>query len=105
LIVKANSTHAKDVNLTTFNSLQGLFERVPADITSGLDEKATLEKLLFDQTFEGLPEAMRQKRAEALVALAKIKGTEWVVERIRPEIEGGERSPQVRGTLEKVGKK
>jgi proteasome component ECM29 len=66
--------------------------------------KEPLEKLLFDATFEGLPEAMRMKRAEALVVIGKVKGCEWVVEKVRSEVEGGERSAVVRGVLGKVGK-
>jgi proteasome component ECM29 len=93
------------VHLTTFTALHALFERLPADVPLA-DPKAkeALEKLLFEPTYEGLPEAMRMKRAEALVVIAKVQSCKWVVERVRPEIEGGERSPVVRGVLGKVGK-
>jgi proteasome component ECM29 len=64
-----------------------------------------LEKLLFDVSFEGLPEAMRMKRAEALVDVAKVGGCGWIIDRAKPEVEGGERSPGVRSVLGKVGKK
>lgn len=69
--------------------------------------KESLENLLFDASFEGLPEAMRMKRAEAMVEIAKLGGVEkwtWLVEKVRPEAEGGERSVGVRGVLGKVGK-
>ncbi|KAF1965015.1 ARM repeat-containing protein [Bimuria novae-zelandiae CBS 107.79] len=104
LIVKANATHAKNVHLAIFTSLHDLFDRLPA--ATAVDGKAiqALEKLLFDPSFEGLPEAMRMKRAEALVVIAKMGGCEWVVEKVRPEAEGGERSSGVRGVLAKVGK-
>lgn len=105
LVVRTNSTHAKDVHLTTFNEVKGLFERLP----TGLDlqdtvAKTALEKILFDATFEGLPEAMRMRRAEALVAVGKVGGCGWVVERVAPEVEGSERSVGVRNVLAKVGK-
>lgn len=67
--------------------------------------KTALEKLLFDTSFEGLPEAMRMKRADALVAVGKSKDCGWVAEKVRPEVEGGERSAFVRGVLAKVGKR
>lgn len=44
------------------------------------------------------------KRAEALVAVGKIKECAWVVEMVKPEVDGGERSAFVRGVLGKVGK-
>jgi proteasome component ECM29 len=47
---------------------------------------------------------MRQKRAEALVQIGKVKGCDWVAEKVKPEAEGGERSPVVRAILNKVGK-
>lgn len=93
------------MHLTTFTSLKDLFESLPADQPfkeQGI--KQALEKILFDTSFEGLPEAMRMKRAEALVAVGKVKECEWVVEKVRPEFEGGERSAFVRGVLGKVGK-
>jgi proteasome component ECM29 len=104
LLVKANSTHAKDVHLTTFTSLHTLFESMSTDITIEAKGKEALEKLLFDPSFEGLPEAMRTKRAETLVVASKIGGCEWISEKVKPEVEGGERSPVVRGVLAKVGK-
>jgi proteasome component ECM29 len=69
------------------------------------DAKArdALEKLLLEPTYEGLPEAMRVKRAEALVVVARVKGCEWVGESVEKEVDG-ERSPVVRGVLAKVGK-
>lgn len=88
-----------------FTSIQSLFERLPAD--TPLDDgqaKNNLEKLLFDPTFEGLPEAMRMKRAEALVEIGKVKSCVWIVEKVRAEVEGGERSALVRGVLGKIGK-
>ncbi|KAF1996134.1 ARM repeat-containing protein [Amniculicola lignicola CBS 123094] len=104
--VKANSTHAKDVYLTTFTSLQSLFGRLPTETTlSDAAAKTALEKLLFDPTFEGLPEAMRMKRAEALVTISKVNGFEWIVEKVQPEVAGGERSVGVRGVLGNVGKR
>jgi proteasome component ECM29 len=66
--------------------------------------KSTLEKILFEPTYEGLPEAMRLKRAEALVAVGKVQGCEWVAEKARPEAEGTERSVAVREILAKIGK-
>jgi proteasome component ECM29 len=105
LVVKANSTHAKDVHLKTFTSLTSLFDPVPADLEiTDAQAKTALEKILFDPSFEGLPEAMRVKRAEALVAVGKLKGCGWVAEKVKPEVEGGERSALVRGVLAKVGK-
>ncbi|KAF2015929.1 ARM repeat-containing protein [Aaosphaeria arxii CBS 175.79] len=104
LIAKANSTRAKDIHLKTFTSLLSLFERVPADLPlSDAKAKEALEKVLFDPTFEGLPEAMRLKRAEALVAIAKVKQCAWVVEKLKPEVGGGERSAAVRNVLAKAG--
>ena len=82
-----------------------MFEHVPDGLSLGDSKaKAALEKILFEPTYEGLPEAMRMKRAEALVAVGKIKGCEWVAEKVRPEIEGTERSPAVKGILAKIGK-
>ncbi|KAJ4344658.1 proteasome component M29 [Didymosphaeria variabile] len=104
LIVKANSTRAKDIHLKTFTSLQALFERLPSDITVNEEAKEALEKLLFDPSFEGLPEAMRVKRAEALIVVAKVGGCRWVADKVKPEVDGGERSAVVRGVLAKVGK-
>ncbi|KAL1595663.1 proteasome component M29 [Paraconiothyrium brasiliense] len=104
LIVKANSTHAKDIHVTTFTSLQALFERLPTDVMVNDQAKEALEKLLFDPSFEGLPEAMRMKRAEALVIVAKVGGCGWVGGKVKPEVGGGERSAVVRGVLAKVGK-
>lgn len=66
--------------------------------------KGALEKSLFDPSFEGLPEAMRMKRADALVSVSKVTGCKWVSEKVKPEIEGMERSASVRTTLAKVGK-
>jgi proteasome component ECM29 len=104
LIVKANSTHAKDIHLKTFTSLHSLFERLPTE--TSIDEKAkgALEKLMFDPSFEGLPEAMRMKRAEALVVVGKASGSGWVAEKVKAEVDGGERSPVVRAVLAKIGK-
>ena len=105
LAVRANSTHAKDVRLKTFTTLQTLFENIPDDVVLAKPEvKNGLERLLFDATFEGLPEAMRVKRAEALVTIAKVKGCTWIADKVRPEVEGVESSPVVRGVLAKVGK-
>jgi len=105
LVVQANSTHAKNVYLQTFTSVQALFERFPAGISvSDPKTKQALENLFFDPSYEGLSEAMRMKRAEALVAVSKVSGCEWVVERVRVEVEGGERSPVVRAVLAKAGK-
>lgn len=104
LVAKANTTRAKDIHLTTFTSLHALFERLPAGTTIEEKAKVTLEKLLFDPSFEGLPEAMRTKRAEALVSLSKLEGCEWVSDRVKPEVDGGERSAVVRGLLSKIGK-
>lgn len=105
LVLKANSTHAKDVHLATFNAVKLLFERLPTDLPV-LEPKAkeALEGVLFDVSFEGLPEAMRMKRAEALVAVGKAKEYGWVIERVKPEVEGAERSAGVRAVLAKVGK-
>jgi proteasome component ECM29 len=105
--IKINSTHARDVHLATFTSLHSLFDRVPSDLPlQDAKVKEALEKLLFDATFEGLPEAMRQKRAEALVAIGKVKELSvWVAERAKVEAEGGERSAGVRAVLAKAGKK
>lgn len=71
-----------------------------------MDDKAkgALEKLMFDPSFEGLPEAMRSKRAEALVVIARVNGCSWVADKVKPEADGAERSPVVRGILAKVGK-
>lgn len=107
------------MHLTTFTSLHALFSRL-AKTTSSADisrllandgkAKDNLEKLLFDASFEGLPEAMRMKRAEAMVEIAKSGGGAgggewaWLVEKVRPEVEGSERSVGVRGVLGKVGK-
>lgn len=104
LIVKANKPRAKNIHLTTFTSLNELFERLHTSTAIDTRSKEALEKLLFDPSFEGLPEAMRMKRAEALVVIAKVTGCEWVSEKVKPEVEGGERSPVVRGVLAKVGK-
>lgn len=104
LLVKANTTRAKDIHLATFISLHALFERLPAGIMIEEKAKVAPEKLFFDPSFEGLPEAMRMKRAEALVSLSKLGGCEWVVEKVNPEVEGGERSIVVRGVLSKIGK-
>ncbi|KAF2265666.1 major component of the proteasome [Lojkania enalia] len=105
LAVKANSTHARDIHLTTFKSLQSLFDRIPKDAPLADPRvKSALEKLLFDPSFEGLPEAMRLKRAEALLVVGKSKDCVWVAERVTPEVEGAERSAVVRGVLAKVGK-
>lgn len=60
--------------------------------------------MLFDPSFEGLPEAIRMKRAEALVAIGKVKGCDWVVEKVKPEVGGAERSAVVRAILAKVGR-
>ena len=59
---------------------------------------------MFEPRFEGLPEAMRMKRAEALVAVGRVRGCEWILEKIKPEVDGGERSALVRNMLAKVGK-
>ncbi|KAF2109064.1 major component of the proteasome [Lophiotrema nucula] len=105
LVVKANTTHARDVHLTTFTSLQSLFERLPSDLLiTDTKAKEALEKLMFNATFEGLPEAMRAKRAEALVVIGKVKSCGWVGEKVKPEAEGTERSATVRAILAKVGK-
>lgn len=102
LILRANSTHAKNIHLTTFNSLQSLFLAASSDLSLTLNPEAqtAFEKILFDPTYEGLPEAMRLKRAEALVAIGKIKGCEWVGERVTEEM-NGERSAVVKGVLAK----
>ncbi|KAF2730427.1 ARM repeat-containing protein [Polyplosphaeria fusca] len=105
MLVRANSTHARDIHLATFTSLQSLFERLPSDTQfSGPEAEDALKALLFDSSFEGLPEAMRLKRAEALVAIAKAKHCSWIIEAVKAEAEGGERSPAVRNILVKVGK-
>lgn len=44
------------------------------------------------------------KRADALVQVAKVKSCDWVIDKVKPEIEGAERSAVVRGSLGKVGK-
>jgi proteasome component ECM29 len=104
LVVKANSTHAKDIHLKTFTSLQSLFERLPTDIAISTQAKEALEKLMFDPSFEGFPEAMRLKRAEALTAVGSASGCGWIAEKVKAEVDGGERSPVVRAVLAKVGK-
>lgn len=105
LALKANSTHAKDVHLTTFNAVISLFERLPTDLpVLEPKTKEVLEGLLFDVSFEGLPEAMRMKRADALVAVGKVKGFQWIAEKVKPEVEGSERSAGVRAVLAKAGK-
>ncbi|KAL5384824.1 hypothetical protein PMIN06_010167 [Paraphaeosphaeria minitans] len=104
LVIKANTTRAKDIHLKTFTALHALFERLPSGTAVTEKAKEDLEKLMFDARFEGLPEAMRMKRAEALVAIAKVGGCGWIVDKVKPEVEGGERSPVVRGVLAKVGK-
>lgn len=105
LVVKANSNHAKEIRLTTFTSIQSFFEHVPADLSlENAQAKATLEKLLFNPSFEGLPEAMRMKRAEALAAVAKVKGCQWIIEMVKAEVCGGrEKSSGVRSVLATVG--
>jgi proteasome component ECM29 len=106
LVVKANSTHAKDVHLMTFTSISSVFEHAPEGLSLGdTQAKTALEKILFEPTYEGLPEAMRLKRAEALVAVARIHGCEWVAEKARPEMEGTERSAAVKGILAQIGNK
>lgn len=93
------------MHLTAFTSLHALFKRLPADLPlTDAKAKDALGKLLFEPTYEGLPEAMRMKRAEALVVIANVQSCRWVVERLGAEVEGGERSPVVRGVLTKVGK-
>ena len=105
LVLRANSTHSKDIHIKTFTTIQALFSRLPSETSFDDPEiKKSLESLFFDPRYEGLPEAMRLKRAEALVAVTKVKGCEWVVEKVKPEVEGGERSAVVRGVLSKVGK-
>lgn len=103
-MVRANATRAKDIHLKTFTALHALFGRLPGGVVVEDGAKQDLETLLFDAGFEGLPEAMRVKRAEAISVVAGAKGCGWVVEKVRPEVEGGERSPVVRGMLAKVGK-
>jgi proteasome component ECM29 len=104
LVVKANSTHAKDVHLTTFTAISSLFEHTPEDLSLESDKvRNTLEKILFEPTYEGLPEAMRLKRAEALVAVGGVRGCEWVTEKVRPEIGSTERSAAVKKVLAKIG--
>ncbi|CAI6341703.1 unnamed protein product [Periconia digitata] len=116
LAVRANSTRARNVHLATFTSLHALFARLSAQATAaegnktvsvGDDVKAkeSLEKLLFDASFEGLPEAMRMKRAEAIVETSKVDGCGWLVEKVKPEMDGGERSAGVRAVLGKAGGK
>lgn len=105
LVLRANANHARDVHLATFNALKALFERLPPDLPLGDAEvNEGLEKLLFDPGFEGLPEAMRMKRAEALVEVARVRDCAWVVERVGGEVERRERSAVVRGVLGRVGK-
>jgi proteasome component ECM29 len=104
LVLRANAEHAKDVHLTTFRSVQAVFERLPTDLVLDAKAKELLEKILFDSTYEGLPEAMRVKRAEALIKVAKVDSCKWIVDSVKPQVEGAERSPVVRGILAKVGK-
>lgn len=104
LVVKANSTHAKDVHVTTFSSLHTLFEHMPSNLTLNEDAKVALDKLLFNAGFEGLPEAMRMKRAEAIVVICRATSCMWIVEKVRPEVEGAERAALVRAVLAKAGK-
>jgi proteasome component ECM29 len=106
LVAKANSTHDKNVHLTTFTSIKDLFEGLSAEQPLKEEEiRQALEKILFQTSFEGLPEAMRMKRAEALVTVGQVNECGWIVEKVRPEAEGAERSAFVRGVLGKVGKK
>lgn len=105
MLLRANSTHARDIHLATFTSLQSLFERLPLDTPlSDAKAKDALQALLFDPSFEGLPEAMRVKRAEALVNIAKFKDCGSILTAVKSEADGGERSPAVRSILAKVGK-
>jgi proteasome component ECM29 len=92
------------VYLTTFTSLHALFERLPTDLDLSDGAKDALQKLLFEPTYEGLPETMRLRRAEALVVVAKVRSCRWVGEMVREEIvgEGVERSAVVRGVLGSV---
>ncbi|ORY12152.1 proteasome stabiliser-domain-containing protein [Clohesyomyces aquaticus] len=105
LVARATSSHEKTTHLTSFTSLAALFAKVPKDTKLDKAEaKSALEKILFDPSFEGLPEVMRIKRVEALIEIGKVADCGWVVDMVKPEVEGKERSKGVRDVLAKVGK-
>ncbi|KAF2280667.1 ARM repeat-containing protein [Westerdykella ornata] len=100
LILRANSIHAKNIHLTTFTSLHALFLAAASDLSLAIEPeaKAAFEKILFDPTYEGLPETMRVTRAQALIAIGRIRGCKWAAERAAEEM-NGERSLVVKGVL------
>ncbi|OCK83918.1 hypothetical protein K432DRAFT_379061 [Lepidopterella palustris CBS 459.81] len=105
LAATAASTHSRPVHLAAFEALKSLFDRLAPDAGLALSSPqlhASLQKLLFDSRFEGLSEAVRLKRAQAVVSLARCEGAGWARELVRGEVEGrAEKSAVVRGELGK----
>ncbi|KAH7062064.1 proteasome stabiliser-domain-containing protein [Macrophomina phaseolina] len=112
LVRKINTLPSNAIHVATFEALQSLFDRVFAQEPTGsfstgneMQLKDVLEALLFDDRYDGLSEAMRIKRAQAMHALAKLPergfARSLLVGRLGKEIEQ-ERSPVVRAELEKA---
>ncbi|KAK7521973.1 proteasome stabiliser-domain-containing protein [Phyllosticta citriasiana] len=102
---RLNNLHSPSIHVAVFENLCLLFEICG---TADVDKAAlrdVLQKLLFDPRYEGLSEARRLKRAEAIVSAAKWLGDEsaWVKEMVGRELAGGsERSGDVKAVLAKV---
>ncbi|KAK7542415.1 proteasome stabiliser-domain-containing protein [Phyllosticta citribraziliensis] len=105
LTARLNTLHSPPIHVAVFENLGLLVEICGA---SDIDKSAlrdVLQKLLFDPRYEGLSEAQRLKRAEAIVKVAKWLGDEgaWVKEMVGRELGSGtERSGDVKAVLAKV---
>ncbi|OJD31126.1 proteasome component [Diplodia corticola] len=109
---KLNTLPSNTIHVAVFEALQSLFDRVYTQEPTGsfstgneAQLKEALDALLFNARYDGLSEAMRVKRAQAIHALAKLPERGFarglLVGKLGPEIES-ERSPVVRAELEKA---
>lgn len=98
--------------MANFEAVQSLFDRIFTQEPTGsfstgneVQLKEVLESLLFDARYDGLSEAMRVKRAQAILAVAKLPERGFarglLGGKLGAEIES-ERSPVVRAELEKA---
>ncbi|KAK8218585.1 proteasome stabiliser-domain-containing protein [Phyllosticta capitalensis] len=106
LVARINTLHSAQIHVAVFDNLPPLFELCASSPVDKVALRDVLKTLLFDPRYEGLSEAQRLKRAEAIVSVAKWLGAEegaWVRELVQQELGSGvERSGDVKKVLSKV---
>lgn len=104
LAIQANTAFSPTLQIATFDSLKELFAKLSAAQTDAVVADK-LVKLLFDPRSEGLSEAIRLKKAQAITAAAAYRENEKIkktlVACVAKEI-STERSDVVKAELQKA---